>query len=572
LGVGSAYTYGPNNDALILATGAPSPGAGQNKGQKGPGFKDDLTFTDFHWLGDHTVKVGVEYKQVTLTAQDSGDASAQAFYDVEPGTGTATTPYKIQFPVPTVGQSPVVTSKDKQFGAYAQDDWAVNDHLTLNLGVRWDIDRNPSYLDWVTPANVVDALLNGHDPNNPDPNVTYAQQLALGGVNINDYISNGHNRSAQKNEWQPRLGFSYDINGDQRHVVFGGAGRSYDRTLYQYLQIEQTKASLSTPTYYFSPDGQNCKGQPCVPWDPSYLTISGLQTLAQGTNGGKEVDLINNDLKMPYSDQFSLGMRNTLGEWNTSATVSRINSYDGFIFTLGNRFPNGAFWNGGQPWGDGVPGFGSLIIGNNGVETRSTQVLLSAEKPYTKESGWGVTFAYTYTNAHQNRDILNYGGYGFDEETINDYPFILSDIAPKHRLVATGVVDGPWGLTFSTKVTLATPTPINAIAFYGATFPNGSTGLPVAAIPTGGKSFLIGGPIWGYRDVDFAVIKDWLIAGTTHVYGRVDVLNAFNYKNYVDTVQNWGSNGVFDPNVYYNTTGNITGVPRTFRFTMGVRW
>jgi outer membrane receptor protein involved in Fe transport len=572
-GVGSAYTYGPNNNALILATGAPLPFASQNKGQKGPGFKDDLTFTDFHWMGDHTVKVGVEYKQVTLTAQDSGDSSAQAFYDVEPGTGTASTPYKIQFPVPTVGQSPEVTSKDKQFGAYVQDDWVVNDHLTLNLGVRWDMERNPSYLNWVTPANVVAAL---NSPN-PDPSApagqTYAQALALGGVDINDYISTGHNRSAQKDEWQPRLGFSYDINGDQRHVIFGGAGRSYDRTLYQYLQIEQTKASLSAPVYFFSTATQPCMGQPCVPWDPSYLTISGLQTLAQGTNAGKEVDLINNDLKTPYSDQFSLGMRNTLGEWNTSATVSRIKSYNGFIFTLGNRYPNGAFWmNGGQPWGNGVPGFGSLIIGNNGVETRSTQVLLSAEKPYTKESGWGVTVAYTYTNANQNRDILNYGGYGFDEETIADYPFIRSDIAPKHRLVATGVVDGPWGLTFSTKLTLATPTPVNAIAFYGATFPNGSTGLPVAAVPTGGKTFLFGGPIWGYRDVDFAVIKDWLIAGTTHVYGRVDVLNAFNYKNYVDTFQSWGSNGVFDPNVYYNTHGNITGVPRTFKFTLGVRW
>jgi hypothetical protein len=50
------------------------------------------------------------------------------------------------------------------------------------------------------------------------------------------------------------------------------------------------------------------------------------------------------------------------------------------------------------------------------------------------------------------------------------------------------------------------------------------------------------------------------------------VLNAFNYKNYVDTLQFWGANGVYDPVVTYNTTGNITGVPRTFKFTMGVRW
>ncbi len=51
------------------------------------------------------------------------------------------------------------------------------------------------------------------------PDVTYAQTLAAGGVNINDYISNGNNRSAYKNEWQPRLGFSYDLNGDEEHVI-----------------------------------------------------------------------------------------------------------------------------------------------------------------------------------------------------------------------------------------------------------------------------------------------------------------------------------------------------------------
>ena len=55
---------------------------------------------------------------------------------------------------------------------------------------------------------------------------------------------------------------------------------------------------------------------------------------------------------MPYSDQFSLGMRNRSADWNTSVTVSRIESKDGFVFTLGNRYPNGTFWrNGSQPWG-----------------------------------------------------------------------------------------------------------------------------------------------------------------------------------------------------------------------------
>jgi outer membrane receptor for ferrienterochelin and colicin len=577
-GVGQVYTYGPSNDGVILETGAPSPLAAQNKGQKGPGFKDDLTFTDFHWLGDHVVKMGVRYADLTLVAQDSGDATAQAFYNVCPPDstdptcppGTGTTPYKAFFASPTVGLNPVARTKDKQFGAYIQDDWTVNDHLTLNLGVRWDEERNASYLNWVTPANVVDALLNGHDPNAP-AGETYAQQLAMGGIDINDYISNGHNRSPFTGEWQPRLGFSYDINGDQTHVIFGGAGRAYDRNLYEYLQLEQTKVALSQFNYYFSSPSQPCKGQPCTPWDPSYLNVGTLQGLLQGTNAGKEVDMINNDIKVPYSDQFSLGIRNKLGDWNTSASVVRVVSKDGFVFTLGNRYPSGAFWSPtglGQPWGDGVPGFGNLIIGNSGIETRSTQVLLYAEKPYTQESGWGATIAYTHTNADQNRDITQF--YAFDQATIADYPFILSNAAPKHRLVATAVVDVPWGITLSGKLTLATPTPFDDFIHYNypETAPNGANNLPAGGVPSGGKRFLIGGPIFGYRDIDFAAIKNIRIAGDVVWYLRLDIINAFNYKNYSDVIATYPT---FYP-LAYNTTGNITGVPRTFKFTMGVRW
>ncbi|WP_347260928.1 TonB-dependent receptor [Rudaea sp.] len=575
-GIGAKYTFGPTNDGTILNVGAPDPRAAQNKGQKGPAIADNLTFNNLNWMGDHTIKMGFKFKDVKLVSQDAGDATGQFYYNVCPlnstdptcPPGTGTTPYAAVFAVPSSGFSPIITSKDKQYGAYIQDDWVVNDHLTLNLGIRWDMEKNPSYLNWVTPANVVNALLNGHDPNAP-AGVTYAQQLAAGGVNINDYISNGHNRSAKKDQWQPRLGFSYDLNGDEEHVIFGGAGRSYDRDLYDYLQLEQTKFALSEPKIYFSSPGQPCKGSPCFPWGSGYTSVGALQTLVQGSNAGQEYDALNNNLKTPYSDQLSIGMRNKVGDWNTGVTVARVVSKDGFVFTLGNRYPNGAFWqNGSQPWGDAIPGFGALILGNNGIETRSTQVLLSTEKPYTKDSGWGVSFAYTYTHATQNRDINEH--YSFDQATIQQYAFITSNAAPKHRLVVTGSYDGFWDITFGGKLTLSTPYPHNGFLQYAypATAPNGANNLPISGIPSGGKSFLFGGPMFGYRSLDLQATKNFDLTRGMIFYLRADLINAMNYKNLIDVSDTYPT---FYP-VYYNTKGNISGYPRTFKFTMGFKW
>jgi outer membrane receptor protein involved in Fe transport len=567
IGNGSVYTYQPKQDATIIDVGPGSPLSTQNKGQRGPGVQDDLTFNDLHWMGDHTLKMGAKYKKVTLTAQDAENINPQFYYDVNP-TGTAAIPYKAFFTNSAPGLNPEAKSKNSQFGVYFQDDWVATDRLTLNLGVRWDYEKTPSYLGYVTPANVV-AALNGP---NPDPTApagqTYAQALAKGGINVNDYISNGNNRKAITNEWQPRLGFSFDLNADQRHVVFGGIGRSYDRTLFDYLQLEETKAALSEFTINFNVPERPCTVSPtCVAWDPKYLNgLSNLQALVAASNAGKEVDAINNNAKVPYSDQFSLGIRNRLGDWNTSATVARILSKDGFVFTLGNRYPSGAFWmNGGQPWGNGVPGFGAFIIGSNGIETKNTELLLSAEKPYTEESRWGATVAYTFTDATQDRDIKEH--YSFDEANIQQYPFITSNAAAKHRLVATGTYGGPWGLLFSGKLTLATPTPVNDIACYlanGVHFGTGSNCTPIAATPPN---------TLGFHSVDFDVKKVFEFANIMSVSIRIDLLNAFNWKNYSDTLNNWGGNGVLNPNpVVYNYTGNISGVPRTLRVQLSSKF
>ena len=569
LGNGFIYQTVPN-DATIIQVGGASPLSAQTKGQKGWAIEDNLTINTFQWHGDHTFKMGARYKDVDLHAADALDINPQFYFTLNNPGFTDAIPYKAFFTKPVTGLgglAPAVETSAKQYGLYFQDDWEVNDKLILNLGLRWDYEKNPAYLDFVTPANVV-AALNAQDPNAP-AGQTYAQTLANGGIDINDYISTGGNRKAYDNEWQPRFGFSYDIDADQQHVIHGGAGRAYDRDLYDYMQLEITKTSLPQFTVYFrDPATGACRGDPCFDWDPNFLNgLGNLQGLVTAGNGG-EVDMLNNDLKVPYSDQFSLGMSNQLGEWQTDITASRILSYDGFVFTLGNRYPNGDFFqNGGQPWGNGVPGFGSLILGSNGIETRTTQLLLSAQKPYTHESGWGATFAYTWTDAEQNRDINEH--YAFDAATIGDYPFITSNAAPKHRFVATGSMDGFWGITFGAKLTLATPIPGNNFVCPGTTVPNQPGCIPAADTPNGNGSFLVGGNIWGYRSVDLQATKEFALGEYMTAYARLDLLNVFDFDNF-SSLNYSTQNGHLVAT--YNPFGSWSGVPRQVNLTVGLRF
>jgi outer membrane receptor protein involved in Fe transport len=571
-GNGFAYTWRPINDRTIIKVGPADPRATQNKGQKGQGIQNDFTFTG---IAGHTFQAGIKYKEAELTAQDAGTGNPQFTFDVDPDDGLAPTPYKVFFTLPVAGLSPVAVSENRQFGIYLQDDWEVNDRLTLNLGVRWDYEETPSYLDYVTPANVIAAFNSEHGRGAP-VGQTYGESLALGGVDPNDYVSTGSNRDADTDNFQPRLGFSFDLTGDEQHVLFGGAGRSYDRNLFQWIQLEVTKGTLQNFDIRFNTADHPCPpGPTCVAWDPAYLEgVENLAALVSASNLNGEVFMINNDLEVPYSDQFSIGIRNRLGDWNTSATVARILSKDGFVYTLGNRYPDGSFWTDrSQPWGHSPPGFGAFIIGNNGIETRSTQLLLSAEKPFTEASGWSTTIAYTYNDAEGNRDINE--TFAFDGEFISDYPFLVSNAVPEHRLVATGSYEGPWGLLFAGKLTLATPIPVNDLGCIQqppaptppVSFPSGAGCMPVSGEPQ---------DTLGFRSVDLQVTKNFNIAELAAVYLRVDVLNVFDHENFNDTVRGFGldTNGNIinaDP-VRYNQTGNIRGVPRTIRLTFGAQF
>jgi outer membrane receptor protein involved in Fe transport len=571
------------NPIALINVGGPGSGIGAINAQKGFTFKDDFTLPNIHFAGDHTLRAGVSYGSVKLTSQNvSADLANATYYYAVTNAGVAATPYKLQFPDLTAGFDQTgVTTRDKQYSAYVQDDWNVNRHLTFNIGVRMDYEVVPAYLDFVTPANVVAGL----NSNFPGTSQSYASVLAMGngslpGYNINDYISTGSNRKAPKN-FSPRLGFSYDLAGDDRHVFFGGYARAYNRNQFATLALEATKIALNgNPEVYFpSAQTQDAFGpcataadvnpaNHCYAFDPKYLTPAGLATL-QTDPSSHEVDLLHNNIKTPYSDQFSLGMRNKIGEWNTQVTASFVESFDNIVGRLGNRYANGAYFQNGSQWGgQGVPGVGGLILWDNGTKDRLWQIGLGAQKPYTKASGWSATFSYTFSAGKQNNVAggsnpyqINNNQYLFDLPYANDYPYITATAVPRHRVVVTYTHDLFWGISGATKVELATA---SAAAY--------TIGCPSVCNSFGGST-LFGSArphnTLGYKNVDLQLSKDITLPHSVSGYVRVDVLNVFNFHNYDPGAISVATDTL---RATYNKQGNIVGSPLTVRLTGGLRF
>ncbi|RXZ64175.1 TonB-dependent receptor [Pelagerythrobacter rhizovicinus] len=548
----------------------------QNKGQEGWGIQNDFTYTGFD---RHTIKAGIKAKWVTLNSLQRNNLNPTYTYNVafNPGGGITfndVIPYRVQFGYESGFGESQIESDNFQFGVYIQDDWEVTDRLTLNLGIRWDYEKTPAYLDFAHDQDVVD-LVTGQtlDPATGEP---LYPNLANANYDINDYISTGSEREPFMGAFQPRVGFSYELDEEARFVLFGGYGRSYDRNQFDFLQQEISVGSFTTRTFNFDTGDplNECNPSPtCVPWDPIYLTPEGLAQLAESTpGGGSELRFINNDLKMPYSDQFSLGLRTRFEQVELEAGYTHVESKDGFVFLLGNRRPDGSYFQPNPapgetpqtPWSFSPPGYGNLILGDNGLETSSDSAYLKFTKNYSPSSPWSLSATYTYTEAEENRQ---YGEvFSLDYPSIEDYPVLTSSGVPRHRFVAAGSVDLPFEAALSAKFTLESPRYMKAFRNLSDPFER-----TIVGIWQDGN-----GDRWGRRQMDLAFTKYIpmsFLSDESRVRFRVDIINLFNDRNYT----NFNNNPADDtrtessPTIYGERTGFGVGgnPPRTIKFSAG---
>ena len=112
---------------------------------------------------------------------------------------------------------------------YAQDTWRVRDNLTLNLGVRWDMDNSLT-----TGDQYVDGW-----------NKAFIARYGYGGPVENKV-------APDRREVAPRVGFVWAPTASRRTTFRAGAGIFYDQMHFNYADSNMNQNLLGTGRYLFN--------------------------------------------------------------------------------------------------------------------------------------------------------------------------------------------------------------------------------------------------------------------------------------------------------------------------------
>ncbi|HEY7216352.1 MAG TPA: TonB-dependent receptor [Thermoanaerobaculia bacterium] len=447
-------------------------------------LRDDYSFAKYGWHGDHNFQVGanVDFLHYDVTKFQTGNPIYH--FRNDPANGfTFAQPFEAEFGF----GDPTLSTNNKEYGIYGQDHWAATPRLSVIFGLRWDYETDQLDADYVTPANIV---------------------AGLAGKVDSSYFSNGNNRSQFKDALQPRLSFSYDVRGDSKSVVFGGAGRYYDRLFLNATLDERYRLQFPVYRIEFSPDGR----PGTIQWNDSYLTPAGLHALIASGRTSPEIFLLNNDTKPPYSNQWNLGYRQAFGTWVGSLSYNNVRGYRGFTWLSATGICCSAL----------VPGFGNVIISDpEGKDYWYEGIYLTLDRPFTGR--WGAHLAWTHGKAEQNGNDL----FSLDYPSAATYPRHEVPGSERDRIVANAMFALPWEMRSSIALSFGSGGATDVLDF------SQGFDLPARLRTHPFERSIRPQQTWGFADrtVDFRLEKGFDV-GPASLAVIGEIFNAFNWATY----------------------------------------
>jgi len=362
---------------------------------------DGVSFT----RGDHTFKFGgtILRRDVALYRPNRGKGF---FFLIGNGDGTQCRQNDMSPPAVTTGHEQAdlligfvcnyqigppfgtVGTRNWENGFFAQDDWKVTSKLTMNLGLRYEYFSDPTEM-YGRQANF---------------------NLSTGALVVardnKDSLTN-----TDRNNFGPRLGFAYDINGDGKSTIRGGFGIFYfldrggiDNQLAQnppysgfsqFNNFDGFRAALSGRCPDNMLDSRLCTGA---------LPLGSVTSVNLANPQNVQVLAIRPDNKTSNIYQYNVQYQRQLTS-NTAVSV-------GFVGTRGRNLALYYNLNGDISRGSNVPcpngrttspcysnGARAIVRDDNG---RSSYNSLQLQLNRRFSAGWQYRAAYTYSKTKDN--------------------------------------------------------------------------------------------------------------------------------------------------------------------------
>lgn len=291
-------------------------------------------------LGRHTLKVGGHLAtNNTVSPIFNANVSFSSTQTQNPenanGTGNALASYLLGVPDSASKRNVLETVHGGWVdGGYIQDQWKVNDRLTLNIGFRYDVTLFPIYGTPGTPDSYVgDYNLNNGTyiitalPDACSPTVGFP---CIPGGTLPDHVvvtpqSNQAILHNDYGDWQGRFGLAYRVG--KSTAIRAGYGRFYDNWN-SVIQLAQNYEGNWPDVGQLIANNLNHPGGTSASiGDPFNLGSGGVVYPAPTPFNQVNWFVDPTDYKMPYSDQWNFGIQQQLGH-NTVLSLAYVGAHD----------------------------------------------------------------------------------------------------------------------------------------------------------------------------------------------------------------------------------------------------
>ena len=404
---------------------------------------------------------------------------------------------------------------------FAQDDWRMAPRVTLNAGVRYEYNT--------PPYDAADRM----------------RILDLDTMRLQQVGANGVSRSglrADRNNVAPRLGVSWDVEGDGGVVLRGGYGVFYDSgTLIEHSALYFNPPEFTLQLFFPGP-------QP--------LRLDNLFPAGRGFSPRATVNTLDPGIRTAYSQQGSVAMEAEF--YGTSTAVRYVTSHGRNLVrkrNLNQPPPGAGAIDARRP----IAGFADILL----VESTATSRYHALQVSAVRRPSRGLSLRGAYTLGNSMDDASAFLATDGDDNTPQDSRNLAAEWGPsdydvRHRLVLSGMFElKGWqigavfaaqsGRPFTPRVSFdnsntgnvgggtfaydrplvvsTAPPGVRAVSYDGRTF----IVAPQYSYGTAGRNSLTGP---GSATLDVMLARRIRLWRTRILSLRLEAFNALNRRNY----------------------------------------